>query len=54
LSLKENLLPNGVLTPHSLLGTIDATSVTIADGGFKNYKPVEELLPYASYLFRLE
>jgi alpha-amylase len=54
LSLKENLLSDGVMTPHSLLGTIDALPVTILGGRFSEYKPIDELLPHKSYLFQLE
>jgi glycosidase len=54
LSLKGNLLTNGTVTPHSLFGKIDAAPATITEGGFSQYKPVEELLPYGSYLFQLK
>ncbi len=54
LSLKGNLLSNGVITPHALFGTINAAPITVVEGGFSQYKPVEELLPYESYLFQLK
>lgn len=50
LSLKEILLPNGSLNPVLLFGTGEATRVKIRGGGFSGYKPLDELLPYGSYI----
>jgi alpha-amylase len=54
LSLSENLLTEGTVTPASLFGTIEATPLTISGGMFSGYKPVNELRPYQSYIFELE
>jgi glycosidase len=54
LSLKENLLSDGVMKPQTLFGTMDAIPVTVSAGKFSGYKPTDELLPYASYVLRLE
>ncbi|HLO13835.1 MAG TPA: alpha-amylase family glycosyl hydrolase [Anaerolineales bacterium] len=54
LSLSENLLADGVITPKTLFGKIDAIPVTISGGKFSEYKPIDELPPYASYLFQLK
>jgi hypothetical protein len=54
LSLEQNLLRDGTLTPHTLFGTIEAIPVTISGGKFSGYKPVDELLPYQSYILQLE
>jgi glycosidase len=54
LSLSENLLTEGTVTPASLFGTIEATPLTISGGIFSGYKPVNELHPYQSYIFELE
>lgn len=54
LSLKENMLPNGMLTPESLIDSTHANSVTINNGIFKDYKPLAELPPYQAYIFELK
>jgi alpha-amylase len=54
LSLNESVLSEGVLTPNTLFGTTNATQVTISEGRLNGYKPIEELLPYESYVFQLE
>jgi glycosidase len=54
LSLDESLLSDGVVTPRSLFGTMDALPVTISGGKFNGYKPVDELLPYQSDIFQIE
>ena len=54
LSLSESLLTDGTVTPRSQFGTIDAIPVTISGGKFNEYRPVDELLPYQSYIFQLE
>ncbi|HEX2994738.1 MAG TPA: alpha-amylase family glycosyl hydrolase [Anaerolineales bacterium] len=54
LSLTGNLLAKGVIDPRSLFGTIAAAPIKVVDGGFSGYKPVDELLPYGSYIFQLE
>lgn len=54
LTLEQNLLTDGTLTPQTLFGTIEALPVTISGGKFSGYKPVDELLPYQSYIFQLE
>lgn len=53
LSLEEDLLSDGVITPKILFGTTDATPVTISDGKFSGYKPTNELAPYQSCIFQL-
>ncbi|HMB25504.1 MAG TPA: hypothetical protein VKP08_21830, partial [Anaerolineales bacterium] len=54
LSLKGNLLAKAVIDPRSLFGTIETAPIKVVDGGFSGYKPVDELLPYGSYIFQLE
>jgi len=54
LSLGESLLSDGTVTPRTLFGTIDAIPVTISGGKFSDYKPMNELLPYQSYILELE
>ena len=54
LSLEENLLTDGVITPQTLFGTIGATPITITGGRFSEYRPVHELAPYQSYIFLLD
>ncbi|MGZ9166345.1 MAG: alpha-amylase family glycosyl hydrolase, partial [Anaerolineales bacterium] len=54
LSLNESLLSDGTLTPRTLFGTIEAIPVTVSGGKFSEYKPVDELLPYQSYILELE
>ncbi|MGZ9225851.1 MAG: alpha-amylase family glycosyl hydrolase, partial [Anaerolineales bacterium] len=54
LSLNESLLSDGTLTPRTLFGTIDAIPVIVSGGKFSEYKPVDELLPYESYILELE
>jgi alpha-amylase len=54
LSLHESILSEGVITPKILFGTTDATQVTISEGRLSGYKPIDELLPYESYIFQLE
>jgi len=54
LSLSESLLSDGTITPRSLFGTIEAIPVTIVGGRFTEYKPINELLPYQSYIFQIE
>ena len=53
-SLEENLLSDGVITPKTLFGTTDAPPVTISAGKFSGYKPTTELAPYQSYIFQLQ
>ncbi len=54
LSLEESLLSDGVIVPKTLFGTTDATQVTVSDGKFSGYKPINELSPYQSYIFQLQ
>jgi glycosidase len=54
LSLDENLLSDGTITPHSWFGTMETRPVTISGGKFSEYKPFNELLPYASYILEME
>ena len=54
LSLNENILPAGKLTPESLLDSTQAASLTIAGGALKDYKPLTELPPYQAYIFQLK
>lgn len=53
LGLDEHILANSTITPKTLLGPTNAASLTISDGKFSGYKPVNELLPYQSYIFQL-
>ncbi|MEW6405575.1 MAG: alpha-amylase family glycosyl hydrolase [Chloroflexota bacterium] len=55
LSLGESLLLTaGEITPLTLFGTVEATPVTVSEGKFTGYKPVDELSPYGTYIFQLE
>ncbi|HET9906635.1 MAG TPA: alpha-amylase family glycosyl hydrolase [Anaerolineales bacterium] len=54
LSLNESLLSDGTVTPQPLFGTIEAMPVIISGGKFSDYKPMNELLPYQSYILELE
>jgi alpha-amylase len=54
LSVNESVLADAVITPRSLLGDIQAKPVTISGGKFDGYRPVDELLPYGSYILQLE
>ena len=54
LSLKEKLLPNGSRDLVLLFGSGNATPVKIRKGGFSEYKPLDELRPYGSYIFLLK
>lgn len=54
LSVNENVLTDGVITPRSLQGTIQIKPVKVSDGKFDGYKPVDELSPYGSYILQLE
>lgn len=54
LYLKESILPNGKLTPASLLDSTQASSPTIRGGVFSGYKPLSELPPYEVYVFQLK
>ncbi len=53
LSLKDHLLTDGEVTLRSLLGTVDAQPLSIADGKFSEYKPLNELLAYETYVFEI-
>jgi glycosidase len=53
LSLDESVLPDGVITPKSLMDATEASGLTISGGKFSGYKPVDELSPYQSYIFQL-
>ena len=54
LSLNESLLTDGTITPRSLFGTMETLPVMISGGKFSEYKPVDELLPYQSYILQIE
>jgi len=54
LSLKDISIPDGTLTPQSLLDSTSAATIMIENGMFENYKPVPELLPYQAYIFQLK
>jgi glycosidase len=54
LSLDEDLLSDGVITPKTLFGTVGAAPLTISGGSFREYKPVNQVLPYQSYIFQLQ
>jgi glycosidase len=53
LSLQEKLLPDGQLTPVTLLGEEQSAALTVRAGTFAGYKPLEELAPYQAYMFQL-
>lgn len=53
LSLEEEILPDGQLTPISLLGAVQAAPLTVSGGMFSGYKPLAELDGYQSYIFQL-
>jgi alpha-amylase len=54
LTLSESLLPDGTLSLRSLSGTINPLPVTVSGGKFSGYKPVDELLPYQTYILELQ
>lgn len=54
LNLGEKLLPNGAILPTLLFGTGEVAPLKIRNGGFSEYKPLDELLPYGSYIFLLK
>lgn len=54
LSLDESVLPDGVITPKSLMDTADSRAVAISAGKFSGYKPIGQLSPYQSYIFLLK
>lgn len=53
LTLTENILADGNVTPVSLLGTASAAPLTITSGAFADYKPVSELPAYQAYIFQV-
>jgi glycosidase len=54
LRLAENNLPNGSIKPSLLLGAGNPNKLKISDGGFSEYRPLDELPPYGSFIFLLE
>ena len=54
LTLAKKNLPDGNLPLTSLLDSTSANSVTVANGTFKDYKPLAELPPYGAYIFELK
>ena len=54
LSLDVSALPDGVLMPKSLMGTGEAAAITVSGGKFNEYKPIDKLTPYQSYIFQLK
>jgi alpha-amylase len=54
LTLKENLLMDGTITPLSLFATAPAQPLEILNGQFTDYQPVSELQPYETYIFQLK
>jgi len=54
LSLKDRLIPNGQLSPVSLIDTTTALPLSVDNGTFTDYKPVSELPPYQAYIFQLK
>jgi hypothetical protein len=53
LSLQEGILPDGQLTPVSLLGADQASPLAVSGGTFSGYKPLAELEAYQAYIFQL-
>ena len=54
LSLREKRLSDSSITPSSLLDSTVAAPLTIVNGTFDVYKPVEELPGYQAYIFQLK
>lgn len=54
LSLKDQILPNGIFSLTSLLDSTQAITPDVNNGGFANYKPLAELSPYQAYIFELK
>ena len=54
LSLNESVLSDGTVTLISLFEAEEAIPVTISDGKFSGYKPIDELLPHQSYIFQFD
>ena len=54
LSLNESVLSDGTVTLISLFEAEEAIPVTISDGKFSGYKPIDELIPHQSYIFQFD
>ena len=54
LTLNESILPNGTPSLASLLDSTQASSPTIRNGIFADYRPLAELPPYQAYIFQLK
>ena len=54
LSLEENRLPDGSLTPVSLFGATKVQPLEITNGTFSGYKPLYEITPYQTLIIKLK
>ena len=54
LTLTESMLPSRIHSAISLLDSTQASSLTIRDEKFSDYKPLPELPPYQAYIFELK
>jgi len=54
LSLDEDILPDGSVTPTSLLDELKAKPLEITNGKFDGYRPLDELIPVHSYIFEIK
>jgi len=54
LELKDNALADRTFTPDAIFGSGEGTQITISNGKFNDYKPLDELPPYSMYIFLLE
>jgi glycosidase len=54
LSLDEDILPDGSVTPTSLLDELKAKPLEITNGKFDGYQPLDELIPVHSYIFEIK
>ena len=54
LSLKENKLPNGSLSPRALFGTTQVQPLEIVNGMFSDYKPLDEIAAYQTVIINLK
>ncbi|MBL8102435.1 MAG: hypothetical protein JNM02_07910 [Anaerolineales bacterium] len=54
LSLESSLLTDGLLTLSSLLDPVQVQSLRTENRQFKDYKPVDEVPPYQTYIFQIK